>query len=154
MINIVETSFQISKKSAPVSIIITFHIRHSRGKMYSVVTVVCVSDCPLTHSHTTRWTRLRFGGMVGGAQCRIDVHYWTDLQSLHGLCCYDNIAPNAKCQWVLVLALCLVMVTLCNTADIIFLPCGFFLSSIFFFRRLISAVGDWMSTILPHMVWP
>jgi len=29
---------------------------------------------------------------------------------------------------------------------------SFFLS--FFFPRLISAVGDWMSTILPHMVWP
>jgi len=28
---------------------------------------------------------------------------------------------------------------------------GLFLS--FFFPRLISAVGDWMSTILPHMVW-
>ena len=27
-------------------------------------------------------------------------------------------------------------------------------SSIFFFPRLISAAGDWMSTILPHMVWP
>ena len=39
---------------------------------------------------------------------------------------------------------------------IIFLPCGFFyLSSFFFFfHRLISAVADWMSTILPHMVWP
>ena len=24
----------------------------------------------------------------------------------------------------------------------------------FFFPRLISAVGGWMSTILPHMVWP
>jgi len=23
-----------------------------------------------------------------------------------------------------------------------------------FFPRLISAVGDWMSTIFPHMVWP
>ena len=27
-------------------------------------------------------------------------------------------------------------------------------SSFFFFPRLISAVGDWMSTILPPMVWP
>jgi len=27
-----------------------------------------------------------------------------------------------------------------------------FLSS--FFLRLISAVADWMSTILPHMMWP
>jgi len=44
-------------------------------------------------------------------------------------------------------------------ADIIFLPCGFvsffyLSSSIFFFPRLISAATDWMSTILPHMVWP
>jgi len=30
---------------------------------------------------------------------------------------------------------------------IIFLPCDFYL---LFFPRLISAVGDWMSTILPH----
>jgi len=30
---------------------------------------------------------------------------------------------------------------------------SFFLSSISF-PRLISAVADWMSTILPHMVWP
>ena len=35
---------------------------------------------------------------------------------------------------------------------IIFLPCGFFFLSIFFFRRLISAAADWMSTV--HMVWP
>jgi len=39
-------------------------------------------------------------------------------------------------------------------ADIIFSCCIFFFLSIFFFRRLISAVADWMSTILPHMVWP
>ena len=39
---------------------------------------------------------------------------------------------------------------------IIFLPCDFYLSSSSFylvFPCLISAVGDWMSTILPHMVW-
>jgi len=29
-----------------------------------------------------------------------------------------------------------------------------FLLSFFFFSRVISVVGDWMSTILPHMVWP
>jgi len=38
-------------------------------------------------------------------------------------------------------------------ADIIFLPCYFFLSS-FFIPRLISAAADWMSTILLHMPWP
>ena len=36
---------------------------------------------------------------------------------------------------------------------IIFSSC-FFLSSFFFFPRLISAVGDWIFTILWHMVWP
>ena len=42
------------------------------------------------------------------------------------------------------------MVALCNRADhYIFIL--WFLSS--FFPRLISAVGDWMSTILWHMVW-
>jgi len=31
----------------------------------------------------------------------------------------------------------------------------FFLLSFFlsFFPRLISAVGDWMSTVLPHIMW-
>jgi len=37
------------------------------------------------------------------------VHYRVDLQSAHGFRCYDNIPPNAKCQRVLVLALCPVL---------------------------------------------
>jgi len=75
-------------------------------------------------------------------------------------------------QHMPMLSLCYFMAALCNRAghihpvvssslwppcvadaDIIFLPCGFFLS-IFFIPRLISAAADWMSTILPHMVWP
>jgi len=46
------------------------------------------------------------------------------------------------------------IVTLCNGADhYIFI---LFLSSFFllFFPRLSSAVGDWMFTMLWHMVWP
>jgi len=35
----------------------------------------------------------------------------------------------------------------------IFAP-WFLIYSSFLFPRLISAVGDWMSTILPHMAWP
>jgi len=31
---------------------------------------------------------------------------------------------------------------------------SFFLLSSFLFPRLISVVADWMSAILPHMVWP
>jgi len=33
--------------------------------------------------------------MVRGG-CPVIVHYWVDLQSVHGFRCYDNIAPNAK----------------------------------------------------------
>jgi len=40
-------------------------------------------------------------------------------------------------------------------ADIIFLPCGFFFFYLLsFFPRLISAVAEWMSTILLRIVWP
>jgi len=35
---------------------------------------------------------------------------------------------------------------------IIFSCCGFFF--LLLFPRLISAVAEWMSAILPHMVWP
>jgi len=50
----------------------------------------------------------------------------------------------------------LIMAALCNRAGhyilaLWFLSSSFFLSS---FPRLISAVRDWISTILPHMVWP
>ena len=48
----------------------------------------------------------------------------------------------------------LFMAALWNRGAIIFLPCGYYLSFYLFFPRLISAAGDWVSTILPHMVWP
>jgi len=43
------------------------------------------------------------------------VHYWVDLQSVHKFRCYDNRAPNAKCQRLLVLALFLVLYLLSST---------------------------------------
>ena len=46
------------------------------------------------------------------------------------------------------------MVALCNRADHYIFILWFLSSSSFFFPRLISAAVDWMSTILPHMVWP
>ena len=49
----------------------------------------------------------------------------------------------------------LVMVALWNRADhYIFILSFVLLCSSFFFPHLISAVADWMSTILAHMVWP
>ena len=50
-----------------------------------------------------------------------------------------------------------IMVALCNRADhyifILFLS-SFFFFLLLFFPRLISAVGNWMFTILWRMVWP
>jgi len=52
----------------------------------------------------------------------------------------------------------IIMVALCNRADHYIFMLWFvlllLLLSSFFFPRLISAVGDWMFTILWHMVWP
>jgi len=62
---------------------------------------VCVSIFPLPHAHTT----VTWGNDRG---CPLVVHCLADLQSVHGFRCYDHIAPNAKCQRVLVLALCLI----------------------------------------------
>jgi len=56
------------------------------------------------------------GGMVGG--CPLVVHCWADVQSVHGLRSCDNIVWNAKCQRVLVLALCLVSsIVLCTSTS-------------------------------------
>ena len=74
---------------------------------------------------------------------------------------YDQ--PDKKVYHLCIVNLVIGYVTSCRIflwppyvigADIIFLPCDFYLLSSFFFSRLISAVGDWMSTILLHMVWP
>jgi len=46
------------------------------------------------------------------------------------------------------------VVALWNRADH-YIFALWFLSSIYLFLpRLISAAADWMSTVLPHMVWP
>jgi len=48
----------------------------------------------------------------------------------------------------------LIMVALCNRADHYIFALWFLSFFLLFFPRLISAVGDWISAILPHMVWP
>jgi len=56
--------------------------------------------------------------------------------------------------YIMVTFVVVIMAALWYKKAIIFLPCGFYLLSSSFFPRLISAAADWMSTILPHMVWP
>ena len=49
----------------------------------------------------------------------------------------------------------LVIVALWNRADHYIFILSFVLLSLYlFFPRLISAFADWMSAVLPHMVWP
>jgi len=90
--------------------LITFSVRRSRGEMYIVHGRLCVSVCvsvrlslaafPVPHYCTD--PNATWGN---GRGCPLVVHYRSDLQSVHGFRCYDNIASNAKCQRVLVLAI-------------------------------------------------
>ena len=58
-----------------------------------------------------------------GKGCPLVVHRWVDLQLVHGLHCYDNIASNANCQQVIVFTLCLV----------------FSIGSLLFYKRQVAA---------------
>jgi len=66
----------------------------------AVCVSVCLSLAAFPHCCTdpdVSW------GMVG---CPLIVHYWADLQSVHGFRRYDKIAPNAKYQlytWLMLL---------------------------------------------------
>jgi len=92
--------------TAIVSVIITFRVRRSRGEMYSImVTTVCMSVPRRIPTLYCTDPDVTLGNGIGWP---LVVHSWVDLQSVHGFRCYDNIAPIAKCQRVLVLDLCLV----------------------------------------------
>jgi len=72
-----------------------------------MVTAECVSVClsvPRRIPTLLHGPRCNLGEWQG---CPLVVHYLADLQSVHGFCCYDNMTPNAKCQRVLLFALCL-----------------------------------------------
>jgi len=68
---------------------------------------LCVCLSLATFPHFCTVPDVNWGNVRG---CSLVVQYWADLQSVHEFRCYDNIAPNAKCQRVLVLALCVVVV--------------------------------------------
>jgi len=85
--------------------IITFRVRHSWGKMCIGHGRLYVCLSLATFPHYCVDPDVSWGN---GRGCPLVVHYWVDLQSVHRFRCYDDIAPNANCQWVLVLVLCLV----------------------------------------------
>ena len=78
-----------------------------------MVTRVCVS---VSLSVRGRMPTLLHGPDVtwkSGRRCPLVVHYWADLQSVHGLRCYGNITRTRNVsEYMFVLALCLVFV--CN----------------------------------------
>jgi len=92
--------------------LITFRMSRRRRETYSghsrlsmrVCLCVCLRLVAFPHYCTDPDLTSRNG------RGPVVVHYWADLQSVHGFRCCDNIVPNAKCQRVLILALCPVVV--------------------------------------------
>ena len=65
---------------------------------------------------------------------------------------YTDECTLLLCTFVRYMRCCSFMVALCNRETIYIFMLWFVL--LLFFPRLISAAGDWMFTILWHMVWP
>jgi len=65
--------------------VITFRVRRSRGEMYIGHSrlCVCLSLDAFPHARTCKFGEWQ--------ECPLVVHYWADLQSVHGIRCYDNI---------------------------------------------------------------
>ena len=90
-----------------------------------VVTQVCVSVC-LSAAACPHYCTDPDVTWMSGRGCLLVVHYWADLQSVYGLCCYGNITRMRNVsEYMLVLALCLVMfvvtVIMINSLSIAFL---------------------------------
>jgi len=75
---------------------------------------LCMSVCLLSLTAFPHYCTDPYVTWSNGRGCPLVAHCCADLQSVHGFRCYDNIAPNVKCQQVLVLALCLVLVLLAD----------------------------------------
>jgi len=61
---------------------ITFSVSHRRREMYCGHGRLCVCLSAAACLHFVTWR--------SGGGCPLVVHYWTDLQSVHGLRCYGN----------------------------------------------------------------
>ena len=77
----------------------------SREAICILVTAICSVHVSVCLSVPRRVPTLLHGpgcNLGNGRGCPLVVHCWADLQSVHGFRCCDNMAPNAKCQRVLV----------------------------------------------------
>jgi len=94
--------------------VITFRVSRRRREVYCghvhlcVSVSLCVSVClsAAACSHYCMDPDVTWGI---GRGCPLVVHYWADLQSVHGLRCYGNIRQTRNVsEYMPVLALCLV----------------------------------------------
>jgi len=71
---------------------------------------VCVSVCLSVRGLMPTLLHGAEYNLGSGRECPLVVHYWADLQSVHGLRCYGNIMRTRNVsEYMLVLALCLVV---------------------------------------------
>jgi len=87
---------------------VTFRVRRSRSEMYSghgCLCALCLCVCLSVPRHIPTLLHKPRCKLGNGREYPAVVHYWADLQSVHGFRWHDTIAPNAKCQRLLVLAL-------------------------------------------------
>jgi len=84
--------------------LVTFYMSRRQCEMYigHARLCVCVWLSLAAFPHYCTDPDVTWGN---GKGCRLVVHYLADLQSVYGFRCYDNIAPNAKCQQVLLYSL-------------------------------------------------
>jgi len=85
-----------------------YFVWDSRCDIYLGDCRLCVSLSLTAFPHYCTDQDLSWGNC---RRCPVVVHCWARLQSLRGFRCYVNIAPNAKCQRVLVIALTLLVLT-------------------------------------------
>ena len=69
-----------------------FRVRRSRGEMYIGHCRLCVTLCVTLSVPRRIPTLLHKPGcnLGNGMRCPLVVHYWADLQSVHGFRCYDK----------------------------------------------------------------
>ena len=88
--------------------IIAFRLSRRRRKMYCGHARLCV--CLSVRGRTPTLLHGPGRNLECGRGCPLVVHYWADLQSVHGLRCYGNITRTQNVsEYMLVLALCLVV---------------------------------------------
>jgi len=94
--------------------LVTYRVRRIAEAKCTLASAVCVSVCLslATFPHYCTDPDVSWGN---GRWSPLVVHYWAVVQSVHAFSCYDNIAPNAKCQRVVVLALCLFVCFILST---------------------------------------